>query len=462
MTALSTPVAPATSSTTVSARQQLLDLVAAADPYAVPRPALQQLQLEAAHELFSQRRQQIQILDRRAQDTGVSSIEGFADLVPLLFSHTTYKSYPQSFVAKGQWKQMLRWFASLSARPVDGVDVEGVKDVDGFIARLWAGGHLTVTTSGTSGKVSFLNRAEEDNCFLSKAYRHTFFWPQQTVAQRDRHFFMLGPKSGPYQMMVSTRLQSEVFGRPDSLHYLSEEPLNIAYVIRVAEMRSKIANGTAEPQELEQFEAAAAAQAQKMSGAFDRIAEKIIDLRREPAIISGPWIQFWRLMERARARGVGDGEFSERTVIASGGGLKGMNLPPDYMEQLLAFFGPVYMKKTYGMSELSWPLPLCEAGRYHIAPWVIPLLLDDGGERLLPVDGGVVTGRFAFLDLSFEARWGGLITGDKVSMDHGPQCRCGRPGPTVLQGIARYSDLGEEDKIGCAGTIDAYIRGALA
>jgi hypothetical protein len=27
--------------------------------------------------------------------------------------------------------------------------------------------------------------------------------------------------------------------------------------------------------------------------------------------------------------------------------------------------------------------------------------------------------------------------------------------------IARYSDLGEEDKITCAGTMESYIRGAI-
>ena len=32
----------------------------------------------------------------------------------------------------------------------------------------------------------------------------------------------------------------------------------------------------------------------------------------------------------------------------------------------------------------------------------------------------------------------------------------------MLPDISRFAGLGEEDKIGCAGTIDGYIRGALA
>jgi hypothetical protein len=31
----------------------------------------------------------------------------------------------------------------------------------------------------------------------------------------------------------------------------------------------------------------------------------------------------------------------------------------------------------------------------------------------------------------------------------------------MLPDISRFAALGEEDKIGCAGTIDGYIKGAL-
>ena len=35
-------------------------------------------------------------------------------------------------------------------------------------------------------------------------------------------------------------------------------------------------------------------------------------------------------------------------------------------------------------------------------------------------------------DLLYEGRWGGLITGDKVTVDFKPRCPCGRHGPTLL------------------------------
>jgi len=73
-----------------------------------------------------------------------------------------------------------------------------------------------------------------------------------------------------------------------------------------------------------------------------------------------------------------------------------------------------------------------------------------------------VEGRFAFLDLLYDGRWGGLISGDRVSVDFGLRCPCGRFGPTILDTITRWAQPGEDDHIGCAGTIDSYIQGAIA
>jgi len=62
------------------------------------------------------------------------------------------------------------------------------------------------------------------------------------------------------------------------------------------------------------------------------------------------------------------------------------------------------------------------------------------------------------MDLSIEGRWGGIISGDKVSVSFA-KCACGHQGPTVGREILRFSDLPDGDKISCAGSIDAYVRG---
>jgi hypothetical protein len=444
-----------------SARTALLAKLADPDPFVTPAGELAELRLEAARETFDERRRQIPLLQRRADEAGVQDIRGLSDLVPLLFSHTTYKSYPTSFVSKGQWSRLLSWFGTLSALPVDQVDVDGVRDIDEFIQRLWAAGHVTITTSGTSGKVSFLHRTQADNdLYIAYMSRH-YGWPGKVTPARNLHFFMLAPKFGPYMLMTATRMYLPLFARPDSQHWLTEKPLSVAFLIKAAEMRQRMGDGSATPEEIADFEARAKAQAEETAAAFERISDQIFALRAEPMMLISQWAMLWRLMQRARQLGIGNGEFSSGTIVSGGGGLKGLNLPSDYEAQVKQFLGPVLLRAAYGMSEMSVAFPRCEARRYHTVPWVVPLMLNATGEQLLDAGHGLVEGRFGFLDVSLVARWGGMITGDKITMDFAPTCPCGRPGPTVLPTVTRYSDLGEEDKIGCAGTLEAYIRGSL-
>jgi len=103
----------------------------------------------------------------------------------------------------------------------------------------------------------------------------------------------------------------------------------------------------------------------------------------------------------------------------------------------------------------------CKAGRYHMAPWVMLLLLDESGEHLIAPASGELQGRAAFFDLSLDGRWGGVISGDKIRASW-QACACGRQGPTVADDIQRYADMASGDKIACAGTIDAYVRGVVS
>jgi hypothetical protein len=143
--------------------------------------------------------------------------------------------------------------------------------------------------------------------------------------------------------------------------------------------------------------------------------------------------------------------------MVGGGGTKGTDLPPDYQEQILSYFGMSQDRFLggYGMSELSVAMPRI-GDRYRMAPWVVPLVLDREGTKLEPYDG-LVTGRFAFFDLALDGRWGGMITGDQVQADF--------TGPTssIVDGsVRRYTDLGDgDDKLTCAGTIDAFVRGMI-
>ena len=144
-----------------------------------------------------------------------------------------------------------------------------------------------------------------------------------------------------------------------------------------------------------------------------------------------------------------------------GGGLKRAKLPDDYREFVYETFNiqPTRNYQNYSMQELQSGMPRCQkGGRYHLPPWLVPLILDKSGDTLLPRESGEYEGRAAFFDLSLDGRWGGVISGDKVAIDFSP-CACGAKSPSIRDDIVRYADLEGDDKIGCAGTVDAYVRG---
>src|SRR4051794_4177349 len=146
----------------MTARQELQELHLSGKPYEVALEELAALQIAAADEAFQAHRVQVSVLDRRARQVGIDQIRTLDDIVPLLFSHTTYKSYPLTFFTGGKWNLLLKWYDTLAGQSVADVDVSDVTDIDGFVAALRAAGHITYVTSGTSGKCSLLNLSQPD------------------------------------------------------------------------------------------------------------------------------------------------------------------------------------------------------------------------------------------------------------------------------------------------------------
>ncbi|WP_405720423.1 hypothetical protein OG607_07885 [Streptomyces sp. NBC_01537] len=448
-----------------STRQRLLDLITDPDDaYNRSAADLEPLQLRAAQALFEERREQIPLVGRRAEDAGIDEIRSLDDLVPLLFAHTVYKSYPQSFFDQGRWDRMLRWLDTLSVDSVVDVDVEGVADVDDWLDRLWAAGHQVLATSGTTGKCSFLNHTRGDGERKRRHIRHTHGWPL-IASSPQWPFFWLGPMAGYSSAVEAAVINAENWARPGLVHALTDKPLRISDVSRMAAFRKRMADGTATPEEITAIRDESAARAVEGRDALRRLADELLDRRHEPVWVSGMWAQHMAIIDRARERGIPDGDFHPGSVVGAGGGTKSVALPPDYRDQVARFYGEVLRPASYGMTELGQQLPRCEAGRYHRAPGLITLILDPPAEKLLGPEqasgDGLVQGRFAFLDLSHEGRWGGVITGDRVTVDHSERCACGRYGPTFLDDISRIAQPGEDDHIGCAGTIDSYIRGVV-
>lgn len=411
---------------------------------------------------FQERRAQVPVLAQRAEDQGITEIRCREDVIPLLFPHTTYKSYPETLIAKGRWEQMNRWLGSLSTRRVDDVDVSNVNDVDGWIAALEAAGHMVSSSSGTSGKGSFLNKSHRDLA-VNQQNLLDCFTVLGLPPENRWHVIPVGPETGQTQHNAVRDLIIDSFSRPDALPQFQGAPAEgfHRYMARLSAMRRAMADGTAAPDDIARFEAESAERAAQQDRRLQHFADEILARPSEDILFSAQFPQLFRLCEILRDRGVQDGDITGNNALTSGGGLKGTNLPADYQEQIYRMLNivPERFLHYYSMQELNNRMVKCpEEGRYHVPDAIVLLVLNKDGDALAEPQGNLVEGRAAFVDTTVDGRWGGTISGDKITVDLA-RCPCGRPGETVLPTIVRYSDLGDDDKITCAGTMDAYVRG---
>jgi hypothetical protein len=415
---------------------------------------------------FQERREQVPLLRKRAAAEGITEIRSLDDLVPVLFPHTIYKSYPESFIDRGKWKQMNRWLDSLSTHRVD-VDAEGVDDVDGWIDRLASAGHFVSVSSGTTGKSSFLNKSQADRNATTQNQLDAL---GEVGVRPDHswHFIPLAPDTGNPSARVMHDVFLEHIARPDNIPYHHPSGSSAASggqhasMAHMLALRRAIADGTAAPNDVAAADADAARRRADTDALLTHYADQMLEHREQRFVIGSYMALAWRFTEVLRARGVAPGDLSGENALFIAGGTKGADLPPDHEPLILSTLhvDPSRFLHRYSMQELNVGLAKCVAGRYHPARDLVLLVLDETGDALTPLSDGQVEGRAAFFDFSVDGRWGGTISGDRVRVDVRP-CACGRPGPTVAADIVRYANLADGDKITCAGAMDAYVRGIV-
>jgi hypothetical protein len=441
---------------------KLLGFMRGAKGYEIPYDEVRALQLAAVHERFREQAGRTKLVGLRARDANITELQKFEDIVPLLLPHTAYKSYPESYLLDGRWDKLTRWLGTVSAHPLENINLEGIGDIDDWIARLESAGHLVSCSSGTTGKAAMLIASQADMEAVCLDNVTAFAWGSGVAPAQDRKMFGLAPMAQvPRNTAVSEALK-RAFGLPGVDRFIYPvPPITIGSITRMIALRKSMSAGTARPGDIAEFEATSAARQAAVDAAVGLSAEALIAARNEKLYIAGMWASVYRIAEEVRARGFSGDDFRSDNTIYVAGGLKGAQLPANYREYVYETFNlqPERNYQMYSMQEINTAMPRCQqGGRYHIPPWLICLPLDKSGEQLLPVGKGEVEGRAAFFDLSMDGRWGGIISGDRIEIDYGP-CTCGAASPSIRDNVVRFSDLEGDDKINCSGTIDAYVRG---
>ncbi|MBB3665604.1 hypothetical protein FB384_004562 [Prauserella sediminis] len=441
----------------------LLDLADSQDRFDIPFEDLQQIQVEATEERFQERRPAIRLLNRRAEEAGLDVVRSRDDIAPLLFPHTAYKSYPESFLSAGRWDRLCRWLDTVSTHRVPNLDPDSVAGIDEWVEALQPSGLFVSCSSGTTGKSAMLVASQSDLDWIRKDTMAAFTWGSGIAPAQDRVLVSGGGATAVVPRNIATGgAYRDALADPDYEPFRSPmPPVTVGALTAMTVLRQEVAAGTAKPDELRSYEETSAERARLLEQATLDAADYAIAARDRKLHVSGMWSGAYELAKAVRDKGYSGKDFRPENSMYLGGGSKGADLPTDHREFVLETFNVaadhgLYM--NYAMQELHTAMPRCrEGGRYHVPPWVVPLVLDDTGETVLPCTGEV-EGRAAFVDLSIDGRWGGVISGDKISLDFG-SCACGRRGPSVRDNVTRYTDIAGDDKIGCAGTVDAYVRG---
>jgi hypothetical protein len=414
------------------------------------------------NERFQERKDAIKLLGHRAREAGLDEITSHEDAVQLLFPHTAYKSYPESFLTDQRWDRLGKWLDTVSSHRVPPQDPTHIADMDAWVDQLQAGGHYVSCSSGTTGKSAMLVASRQDMDWCRKEAVAAYAWGSGIKPAQDRRIFGLAAVAHVPRNIATGEAYVAALQDPDVERFAYPvPPITVGGLTAMVVLRKAIAEGTAKPGDIQKFEETSAARQKAVDDAVGIAAQAVVEARASKLHVTGLWLGLYTVARAVRDMGYSAKDFHPENSIYVGGGLKRAKLPDDYREFVYETFNiaPERNYQNYSMQELHSGMPRCRAGgRYHLPPWVVPLILNKEGDELLPITAGEYEGRAAFFDLSIDGRWGGVISGDRVSIDFSP-CACGNRGPSIRDTIIRYADLEGDDKIGCAGTVDAYVRG---
>ena len=435
--------------------------------HTIPRAELEESQRQALTLRFQQHYDSIEMLRKVADRLGIAELQEFNDVVPLMFSHTAFKSYPPSLIDKKRFDMMTKWLDKLTSHDLSNVDTTGCASIDEWIDRLDAQTPLEViTSSGTTGTLSILpkdKRGAQEGMVLWKICLFQTFGQEPTDEELNPSVDVIWPnfangKLGHLRIAEMIKL-GFTGGDESKFHPLYSGAVETDLMFLASKMRAAASRGELDRLEIDpalaarkdDFIAMQLRQPQELEAFFGEIIEK---LRGKRVFMTSAFPQMYEIAKAGLDRGVRN-VFAKDSAILTGGGMKGVALPDDFMNVITEFLGVDEIQVGYGFSESSTFHWACEEGRYHVMPWVIPFILDPTTSEPLPRSGRQ-TGRAAVYDILLNAHWGGVISGDEVTIDWDQYCPCGRSSVAFEKDIMRYSEQEgvEDDRITCAATQD--------
>jgi hypothetical protein len=437
--------------------------------HSIPRDELEQLQRQAMAVRFDQHRKSIELVGKLADRLGVTTLDEFNDVVPLFFSHTAFKAYPAALIDNKRFDLMTKWLGKLTSHDLSKVDTNGCNGIDDWIDRLDEQTPLEViTSSGTTGTLSIIPKDKHgarEGMQLWKICLFQTFGEEPTVEQLNPAVEVIWPnyaKGKLGHLRIANMIKQGFTGNDErKFHALYPDAIDTDLMFLASKMRAAASRGELDRLVIDpalaarkdEFIAMQARQPEDLDKFFTTIAEK---LRGKRVFMIGTYGLMYDVVKAGLERGI-SGVFAKDSAILTGGGNKGVVLPDDYMDVIHEFLGVDRIQEGYGFSEQSAFHWACSEGRYHVQPWVIPFVLDPETSEPLPRTGRQ-TGRAAVYDVLLKAHWGGVISGDEVTIDWDLHCPCGQTSVAFEHDIIRYSEKQgvDDDRITCAATHEVH------
>jgi hypothetical protein len=441
--------------------------------YSIPYETVMDIQLAVLKDRFDTLVHRVPVLAKLAESQRISAIKDIRDAAPLLFPHSIYKSYPLSLLERSRFDLLTKWLGTLTSIDLSAVDASGCVGIDGWLDLMDSKTELRIKhSSGTTGKLSFVPRTLSETEATAKGWRRAFEgFGEEPHADalagfEELQVLLVGYRRGAlaYPRMMDAAVHWLYAGDESKViasnpGRMSADVLSLGGRLKAAEDKGELGRLQVSPALLARraaFVHEQQAAPQRLKAFFDGIVQRY---RGQRVIIVGSPPAVYDLAVEARKAGLTN-LFTSDTLASIGGGAKGRVFEEDYKEVICRFVGmQKYPLDGYGMSEMCLGSSrMCPLGNIHPLPNLIPFLLDHKTGELLPREG-TQTGRYGWFDLAIRTHWGGLLSGDRVSMTWEDPCACGRAGPVIHSEIRRFTEIeGNDDKITCAGAMDAHDK----
>lgn len=391
----------------------------------------------------------------------------FDDAPRLFYPHSIYKSYDPQWLAERDFARMTAWANLLVTRDLSSSPGQDFATIDDWLGWLEAEHALDVGhSSGTTGRMSFVFRdnAETQRRFQRIDMQRRDWYRSHGLDQDESQMRVIWPGPGKGRSAIQKVVSHWYDGLDDPAQVMSlyESDLGADFELHVAAVRLARESGGEAPPAANAHVAAMLAEAERRHQDREHYLDTLFDkieanAKGERIVLLGGPLGIYAIAVEGARRGL-SGSFAPQSLSCRLGGLKGMPQPDGMEEAIGTFLGTDHTMHGYGMTELNAGFLSCEAGHFHVPPWIVPYVLDENAGGKAKPRTGKQSGRAAFLDIATQANWGGLVTADFVTVDYGA-CSCGRASPTIQSGVDRIAD--KDGDVNFVPASDAAMNGML-